>query len=175
MLEEKPLYVAQQQVVPAQFFVFAPLISAFLSVFPAMFAFILFNMMSRSFRPITWPGWTVFLISFCAVMFLCYLAFFKEPLKKKYRIFSDRLEFTDGFLNKQHRTVMFDIVIDLRLDEGVLQQSKNFGPITLTTQQMVSHGDGKLSNRTFTVKNVSQPRKAYEQLRNLALTSKEAS
>jgi len=169
MLEEKPLYVAQQQVVPAQFFVSAPLISGFLSFFPGMFALVLSNMMSGEFRLIFWPAVSVYVISFLVIMFLCYLDNFKEPPKRKYRVFSDRLEFTDGFLNKQHRTVMFDNVIDLELNEGMLQQTKDVGSIKLTTQQMISDGDGKLSNRTFTIQNVSQPKEAYEQIKKLAL------
>ena len=172
MQDAKPLYVYQQQVVPAQFVALAPLISGFISIFPAGFTFILSNMMFGGFDPIVWPAFLAYLISFGVVMYLCYLAFFKEPPKMTYRIFSDRLEFTDGFLNKQHRTVMFDNVIDLRLDEGVLQQTKNVGSITLTTQQMVSDSEGKLSNRTFTLRNISQPKEAYDQLCQLALAKK---
>ena len=168
-MQEKPLYTAQQQVVPAQFFAFAPLISGFLAIFPGFFVFVISNMLGGGFSPIFWPGVTVYLISFCVVMYLCYLAFFKEPSKRTYSIFGNRLEFTDGFLNKQHRTVMFDNVLDVTLNEGVLQQTKDVGSITLTTQQMVSDSDGKLSNRTFTIHNVPQPREVYEQVRNLTL------
>jgi hypothetical protein len=37
------------------------------------------------------------------------------------------------------------------------------------TQQLVSQGEGRLSNRTFQLNNVPDPGRAYELIRSLAL------
>ena len=155
-------------VVPMQFFVFGPLAAGFVSIFPGMFAFVISNMISRSMDPVVQYGLIVYLLSFSVVMYLLYLKAFKEPGKTKYRIFENKLEYYEGFFNRQQRTVVFDQVIDVLLTEGVFQQAKSAGSVTLITQQLVSSGDGKLSNRGVVLKNIPNPQEIYDLLRDLA-------
>ncbi len=166
--KEEPIRELQPVVVPMQFFVFAPLAAAFISLFPGMFAFVISNMIARSFDPVIQYGLIVYVISFAAVMYLLYLKSFKKPQKTTYRIFENKIEYYEGFFNRQQRTVVFDQVIDVLLTEGVLQQSKSAGSVTLITQQLVSAGDGKLSNRGVVLKNVPNPQEIYDLVRSLA-------
>ena len=57
----------------------------------------------------------------------------------------------------------------MQLTEGVLQRTAGAGTVTLVTQQLVSQGDGRLSNRTFWLYNVPDPGGVYELIRSLAL------
>jgi len=67
---------------------------------------------------------------------------------------------------------VFDQVIDVQLSEGLLQQTKGAGSITLITQQLVSSGEGKLSNRSIVLKNVPKPQEVYDLIRDLAANDK---
>ena len=168
MNDDKPIQEIQPVIVPAQYYIFGPLASAFISIFPGMFAFIISNMIARSFDPIIRFGLIFYVLSFVAAMFLLYLKCFVEPKKTAYRIFQNRLEYYEGFLNRQQRTAMFDQIIDVQLSEGLLQQTKGAGSITLITQQLVSSGEGKLSNRKIVMRNVPDPQEVYDLIRNLA-------
>ena len=173
-MEEAPVREIQPKVVPAQYFVQAPLISGFIAFFPTMFFFVISQMVSRSFR--TEGAFSnatlVYLLVFLAMMVLLWFKFFQEPLRTTYTIFTNRVEFDEGLWNKQRRTVVFDQVIDVTLTEGVLQQTQGVGTVTLVTQQLVSNSDGKLSNRTISLSNVPEPREVYELIRSLALKKK---
>lgn len=164
----KPIRQVQPVVVPLQYFIFGPLAAGFLSLFPGMFAFIISNMIAQSFDPVIRYGLIVYLISFAVVMYLLYLKFFLEPEKTSYRIFENKLEYDEGFLNKSKRTVVFDQVIDVLMTEGVFQQAKGAGSVTLMTQQLVAAGNGKLSNRAVVLKNVPNPQEIYDLIRGLA-------
>ena len=172
MSQDKPIKEIQPVVVPAQYFVFGPLASGFFALFPGMFAFVISNMIVQSHKPYVTVGLIVYLLAFATVMYLLYLKLFKEPEKTTYRIFEDRIEYSDGFLNKRQRTVVFDQVIDVILNEGVLQQTKNAGTIILITQQLVSSGEGKLSNRSVALKNVPDPQEVFDLIRDLAINGK---
>jgi len=172
MSNDQPIHEIQPVVVPAQYFIFGPLCSAFISLIPGMFAFVISNIVAGSFSPTTHIGLIVYILSFGIAMYLLYLKCFKEPEKTTYRIFKNKLEYYEGFLNRQQRTVVFDQVIDVQLTEGLLQQTKSAGSITLITQQLVSSGEGKLSNRSVVLKNVPKPQEVYDLVRDLATNDK---
>ena len=170
MKQEKPLKEVRPVVVPAQYYVLGPLAAAFLSLFPGMFAFIISKFIADSIETNIPLGPIAYCLSFAIVMYFLYLKSFKEPEKTLYRIFEDRLEYSEGFLNRQQRTVVFNQVIDVKLTEGLLQQPRNAGSITLITQQLVASGDGKMSNRGVVLKNVPNPQELYEFIRDLAIS-----
>jgi len=89
MNNDQPIQEIQPVVVPAQYYVFGPLASAFISIFPGMFAFVISNMIASSFDPIIHFGLIVYVLSFVAAMSLLYLKCFKEPQKTAYRIFEN--------------------------------------------------------------------------------------
>ncbi len=169
MNKEHPIQEVKPVVVPAQYYVFGPLAAGFISIFPGWFAFIISNMFHSSFNPIFSIGLIVYFLSFVIAMFFLFLQFFKEPEKTTYRIFKNKVEYSEGFLNRHQRTVVFDQVIDVKLSEGVFQQAQNVGSIEIVTQQLVSSGEGKLSNRRIVLRNVPNPQEVYDLIRDLAL------
>jgi uncharacterized membrane protein YdbT with pleckstrin-like domain len=110
----------------------------------------------------------VYALSFAAAMYLLYLKMYIEPLRTSYTVFKDRLEYDEGLLNRHRRTVVFDQIIDVQLAEGLLQQTKGAGTITIITQHLVSSGEGSLSNRQIALRNVPEPRSVYDLIRSLA-------
>ncbi len=178
-----PVREIKPVVVPAQYFVWGPLISGFISVFPAMFVFVISNMISMAtgdpFQrvnqgPLVWYGVAVYVISFIVCMVLIGIKVYNEPSRTTYTIFPNRVEYYEGLWNRHRRTLVFDQVIDVELTEGVLQQTQGAGTVTLITQQLVSQGEGQLSNRRIALKNVPQPKEIYELIRSLALKNRMA-
>ena len=156
-------------VVPAQFLVFGPIVAGFLAIFPGFFTFVVSNMIAMSFEPRLGPGLVAYALAFVVILGLVGLRAFYQPGLTTYAIYPDRIEFEEGLLNRQRRTVLLDRIIDVQLSEGVLQRTVGAGSISLVTQQLVSQGDGRLSNRTFQLSNVPDPAGVYELVRSLAL------
>ena len=169
MADSTPIKRVKPVVIPVQYLIWAPLASAFAALFPAFFAFVVSNIIIRPDEPVATIGIVVYIITFAAVMYLLYLKAFKELQVTTYTIYPDRLEYYEGFLNRQQRTAVFDQVIDIHLTEGLLQQTKNAGTIVLITQQLVSAGNAKLSNRRVVLSNIPSPQEIYDLLRSLAL------
>jgi uncharacterized membrane protein YdbT with pleckstrin-like domain len=169
VVENTPIREIKPVVVPAQFFVWGPLASGFISLFPGFFVFVISNMISRQFEPVVGYGIAVYVTSFIVCMVLIGIKVFQEPSRTSYTVFPDRLEYYEGLWNRHRRTLVFNQVIDVELTEGVLQQTQGAGTVTLVTQQLVSQGEGQLSNRKIAIKNVLNPKEVYELIRSLAL------
>ena len=174
-MSDEPIREIKPVVVPLQFFVTGPLVSAFVAIFPGFFVFVISNIILGISRGLSFEGpnptfgiiaWA---LSFAFVMYLCYLHSFVEPGRITYKVFDDRIEYEEGLFNRHRRTVIFDQVIDVHLTEGMLQQTKGAGGVTLVTQQLVSSGDGQLSNRRFTLRNVPDPKETYDLICSLGL------
>jgi uncharacterized membrane protein YdbT with pleckstrin-like domain len=176
----EPIRVIRPVVVPAQFLVAGPLVAGFLALFPGFFTFVLSNIiagfrlvhgdvMAGRFEPVLGTALLVFALAFVAILALFALKVFYEPNLTSYAIYPDRIEFEEGLLNRQRRTVLLDKIIDVQLTEGVLQRTAGAGTVGLVTQQLVSQGEGRLTNRTFHLSNVPDPGGVYELVRSLAL------
>jgi uncharacterized membrane protein YdbT with pleckstrin-like domain len=186
-VEIAPIREIKPVIVPAQYFVWGPLFAGFISTFPGVFTLVISNMIGimivmssgnpferMSHGPVLVYGVLAFLLSFVVYMALLWIKAFKEPGRTTYAIFSDRVEYDEGLWNRHRRAVVFDKVIDVELTEGVLQQSRGAGTVTLVTQQLVSGQDGRLSIRRIALQNVPQPREVYELVRSLALKKSQA-
>lgn len=179
-MSEKAIREIKPVVIPIQYFVWGTLAAGFISLFPGFFVFIISNIIQgatgrHSFDgPVFIYGATAYILSFVLSMFLIYLKTFREPLRTTYTIFENRIEYDEGFLNRNRRTLVFDQVIDVHLAEGLLQQTKGAGTITLVTQQLVSSGEGKLSNRRIALRNVPKAEETYDLIRSLAMKNKTA-
>ena len=176
-MESKSVREFKPVVVPAQYYVFGPIVAGFLSIFPGFFIFVISNIIGGIFGdirggPIVIFGVLAYLTSFVICMGLFWVKAFQEPSRTTYQIFPDRIEYSEGLWNRHERTLVFDQVIDVTLSEGVLQQTQKAGTVSLVTQQLVSRGEGKLANRTIQLRNVSPPKEIYDLIRSLALKQK---
>ena len=177
-MDSKPILEVKPVIVPLQYFIGGPVLAAFISLFPGFFIFVISNMilgMSGGMGfdgPVIVYGLIAYVVSFIALMYCLYLKAFVEPTRTTYSLYDDHIEYYEGFLNRHHRTLLYDQVIDVRLAEGILQQTKNAGTITLITQQLVESGDAKLSNRRISLPNVPNPQEVYELIRSSAKMSK---
>jgi hypothetical protein len=180
-MDAEPIREIKPVVIPAQFFILGPIVSAFVAIFPAGFAFIISNIVGMEMGdpfeaarhgPIVGVGVVVYVLSFLVCMVLLGMKVFNEPERTTYRIYADRIEYYEGLWNRVQRTLVFDQVIDVELSEGILQQTQGAGTITLITQQLVNDGEGHLSNRRITLTNIPEPREVYELIRSLAIKGK---
>ena len=58
---------------------------------------------------------------------------------------------------------------DSHLSEGVFQQQKGVGTVTIVTQRLVVEGKGKLGNLSIPMSNIPEPREIYDLIRSLAI------
>jgi len=106
-VEKTPIREIKPVVVPAQFFVWGPLVAGFISIFPGFFTFVISNMISMmigmfsgnpferlSHGPVVVYGVVVFLLSFVACMALLWVKVFKEPGRTTYAISSSLISST---------------------------------------------------------------------------------
>lgn len=175
-MSSKAISEIKPVVVPAQFVFWGPLISGFISLFPGFFVFVISNIIigfagfgeDGSDGMVFAYGIAAYVISFVVCMVLISLKVFSEPSRTTYTVFSDHLEYYEGLWNRHRRTLVFDQVIDVELTEGVLQQTRGAGTVTIVTQQLVSRGQAGLTNRRISLTNVPQPKEVYDLIRSLA-------
>lgn len=168
-MSQAPIRVIWPVVVPAQFFVFGPILAGVLAILPGFVTFAVSNMLAMRFEPVVGPALVVYALAFVALLALVGMRAFYQPGLTSYSIYADRIEFEEGLLNRQRRTVLLDRIIDVHLTEGVLQRTVGAGTVGLVTQQLVSQGEGRLMNQTFHLTNVPGPGGVYELVRSLAL------
>jgi uncharacterized membrane protein YdbT with pleckstrin-like domain len=161
--------VIRPVVVPAQFFVFGPILAGFVAIFPGFFTFIVSNALAEQFDPVFGPALVAYGLAFAIVWALFGLRAYQQPSLTTYSIYPDRIEFTEGLLNRQRRTVFLDRIIDVQLTEGVFQRMVGAGTVRLVTQGLVSQGEGRLTNRTLFMWNIPDPGGVYELVRSLAV------
>jgi membrane protein YdbS with pleckstrin-like domain len=167
--ESDAIRVIRPVVVPAQFLVFGPILAGFVAVFPGFFTFIVSNALAGRFGPILGPALVVYTLAFVVILALLGLRAFYQPGLTTYSIYPDRIEFEEGLLNRQRRTVLLDRIIDVQLTEGVLQRTAGAGTVRLITQGFVGQGEGRLMNRTLFMWNVPDPGGVYGLVRSLAV------
>ena len=168
-METAPIREMKPVVVPAQFYVLGPILSAFVALFPASFVFVISNMIQHSFDPVFGYGIAAYIMAFIVCMILFAVKVFNEPSWTTYSIFTDRIEYDDGIWNRHRRTLLFDQVIGVELTEGVLQQTQGAGTVTLVTKQLVSLHEGRISNLKISLGNVPQPKEVYDLIRSLTM------
>jgi uncharacterized membrane protein YdbT with pleckstrin-like domain len=177
-MESTPIREIKPVIVPAQYFVWAPLIAGFISFVPAFLTFV-FSLVGRDWTGdrlaggLT-SGLAVFAVCFLLFMILLGIKALLEPRRTSYTVFPDRIECDEGLWTRHRRTVVFDRVIEVELTEGLLQQTSGAGTVTLITQQLVLGSEGQLSNRQIALSNVPEPRQVYELIRTLALSKQGA-
>src|SRR5688572_23313976 len=126
-----PLRVVRPVVVPAQFFVWGIVIPAVIALGISLFVGNIVDR-DRAFtrkwnqsapadwresEPGTFPwGVAVFFAVFAVGAGVATVKLVVEPRYTEYKVFPDRAEYSEGFFNRSQRTVVFDQVIDVRLE-----------------------------------------------------------
>jgi hypothetical protein len=161
-------------VVPAQFFVCGPIVAACLALPPGFIAFVISNLLARTFQPIFGPCLVAFGLAFAIILGWIALGVFYEPGLTSYAIYADRIESEEGLLNHRRRMVRLDNTMEVRLIESVLQRTAGAGTISLVPQQPAGEGEETSSSRAFRLINVPDPGGVYELIRSLAIAGQGA-
>jgi membrane protein YdbS with pleckstrin-like domain len=175
MGDDKPLRAFRPVVMPLHFVVWAPLLAALFAIFPGVFVFIMSNVvkvaLGQSSNLVVSFGLIAYLVAFVAAMGVLFVMMIIEPGKVVYAVYPDRLDYAEGMLNWERRTVFFSQVTDVRLSQGLLQRAKGVGTVTVATQQQTDAGDGRAAGRFVQLRNVPEPGAVYELLTSLTPNS----
>jgi hypothetical protein len=174
-VDEKPIREIQPVVVPAQFYVWGPLLSGLVALLPGLLvgvSVLSFSEIPNAEDPLlpgvyqwglTWAaGGAAFALTFVAVLILFGIHEFYGPGRTSYRIFPDRIEYCEGVWVRSRGTLRLDRVSDVELTEGLLQQTRGAGTVSLFT----GHGEERKLLRHLG--NVPRPKEVYDLLRSLA-------
>ncbi len=101
--------------------------------------------------------------------------------KTEYKFFDDRLEFEEGFFTINKKVIKFQDVKEVTLRRGVLQRVNGLGTIYLATlatgaspysNPFSALGFGNTSASGISVKDVTDPEKEYEKIREIIESQK---
>jgi uncharacterized membrane protein YdbT with pleckstrin-like domain len=137
-MKDEPLRTVLPVVVPAQLYTCGTVVSGFFALFPAFFAGLITMAITERPGPSIGCGITIFLIAFALFLSLMAWRAYSGPGVTIYRIYRDRIESEEGLVNRKHRTVLINGIIDVQLTEGVLQQTRGAGTITLVLRPLVA-------------------------------------
>lgn len=120
-------------------------------------------------------GFIIGLAVFIAIPVMCWVGKKYNYENTVYKIFDDRVEFEEGFLTVQQKTVHFRDIREITLRKGILQRSCDLGSVYLATQATgSSHGNPfsmlgmtSASASGLTIRDVTNADDLYQKLRAL--------
>lgn len=101
--------------------------------------------------------------------------------KTEYKFFDDRLEFEEGFFTIHKKVIKFQDIKEVTLRKGMLQRVNGLGTIYLATlatgtlpfmNPFAALGFGNTSASGISVKDIIEPDKEYERIRQLIETQR---
>ncbi|MHA1398410.1 MAG: PH domain-containing protein [Candidatus Heimdallarchaeaceae archaeon] len=119
--------------------------------------------------------------NFIPIIVIAILTFFGFPIfykytkkkaysKTEYRIYSDRIDYYEGFFTINRKTVLFSNVTQVSMSERLYQQKHNLGTILLSTPALSSM---KGYSSGVKIKDIQSPEKVYKKLREIIATETE--
>ena len=94
-------------------------------------------LLGKGFQPWTIPVTGIVILAIiCIWLFFAFICGIFTKLNynaTRYDIYSDRIEFVEGFVNHKHTTISFYDVKEVHLSEGFIQRQFNIGSIKLVT------------------------------------------
>lgn len=170
MSSADPIRVVRPEVVPAQLFVFGPIIAGFAAVIPGFFAFVISNIVVMTpTHPVFGYALAAYAAGFFVVLGLCGAKTFIEPGRSSYSIYRERIDTEEGLYIRTRRTIPLAQVLDISLTEGVLQRTRGVGTIMVVVNQLAVGQQGFPTNRAYPLRNVPEPVEVYELIRSIAL------
>ncbi len=83
-----------------------------------------------------------------------------------FKFYEDRVEFLEGFLTKQRKTVYYDQVSEVSLTEGFFQRQYSLGTIVLSTRA-TSAGEDDSGKSGVRVNNVENSEALFDQVKKI--------
>ncbi len=115
------------------------------------------------------PGWFPFvffgLVFFFGIPLLAYTSKKKTYARTEYRLFRDRVEYTEGFWTAEEKTLRYDRVTETSMRRSIFQKKQNLGTIHLATPT-VSMSQGRPMNGVL-IRDIKDPEKVYEVIQKI--------
>lgn len=80
--------------------------------------------------------------------------------KTEYRFFDDHLEYAEGFLNVENKSINFDKIQETRMTRGIIQKKYGVGTIVLMTA-------GQNPNAGIHLKDIENPERIYDTVKQI--------
>lgn len=183
--EEQPLLVLKPKFIFSLFFLTLIPTEIFLAIWAPLFfgGFGLFGLVFlNSFFHLTLPLWLPAVSALVFVLFgLPILSYFLSAgnyKKTEYRFYKNRLEYMDGFINMQQRSIEYKNVTSVSIRKGFFQRMYNVGSLLLITPSMgfistSGMGAGGLAGVIVLV-NIEEPEKVYQYIQGILNQTKTA-
>jgi membrane protein YdbS with pleckstrin-like domain len=126
------------------------------------------------------PPWVPFALfgglTFIGIPLAIYLGMKFNYAETEYKFFDDRLEFDEGFLTLNKKTIMLRDVKEVTLRRGILQRFYGLGSIYLatlatgsstTSSAFTAFGFGNVSGSGIVVRDITRSSETYEWIRQL--------
>jgi uncharacterized membrane protein YdbT with pleckstrin-like domain len=122
------------------------------------------------------PYYVIGTIVFFAIPIVAYVGKMLNYSRTEYRFYDDRLEFEEGFFSLNKKIIKFRDIKETTLREGVLQRIYGLGSIylatlatgsTRNTNPFVALGFGNVSASGVIVRDIPDPNRAFERIRQL--------
>ena len=115
------------------------------------------------------PSWFPFVFFACLAFFgipgVVYLSKKRSYARTEYRFFADRLEYFEGFLTIQQKTIDYRFVQEVTVQKGLVQRRYGLGTIVLATP--ATGTESGTSRSGIRVADVEDPDTVYEEVRRL--------
>lgn len=101
-----------------------------------------------------------FILFVFAIPFVAYVLKKNTYSQTEYRLFDDRLEYAEGFLNVENKSIGFDNIQEISMTRGIIQKKYGLGTIILKTA-------GQGPNAGVYVRDIENPEDIYETLKQI--------
>lgn len=119
------------------------------------------------------PGHSIVFIIFLAVTLsiftIRFILRYQTYQKKEYFIYSDRIEYTDGFLVSESKTILLQNIIACNHSINIIQKLflDNIGSVSLIIPSIELSSQNNVSSNQFVLKDLRDSLEVYNTLQNL--------
>jgi membrane protein YdbS with pleckstrin-like domain len=172
-MQNKPLFTLKPVFLPSQTILTILPIQLFLTLWGAMF-FGGFTFMIRQALFPNLPGWSTFAffgsLFFFGVPFLAFISKKKSYEAINYNFYSDHLEFFEGFITVEEKTIKYSDIKEISLRRGPIQKKHNLGTIVISTPAI--NMTDKINQSGITIADIKDPKIIYSKIQELVAKSK---
>lgn len=130
-----------------------------------------FSMFAVKALGLNLPTWFTFVffgaLFFFGIPFLTYFAAKRTTKETEYRLYTDRLEYAEGFWTAEQKSIKYTDIKEVHLRRGIVQRKYGLGTVQLSTASASAMSS---SNRAFSgirLHNIPNVEEVYEKVKEL--------
>ncbi|HSX24861.1 MAG TPA: PH domain-containing protein [Candidatus Andersenbacteria bacterium] len=180
---EQPLLVLKPKFIFSLFLLSLIAKEAFFAIWATMFLGIMgvfvmtfINVAFHLSFPLWLPALVAFLVAIIGVPIISYILSAQNYKNTEYRFYTNRLEYMDGFINLQMKSLEYQNITSVSIRKGFFQRMYNVGSLVLITPAvtMLSNTNlGSLAGAIVLV-NIEDPEKIYQYIQDILSKGKQS-